>query len=81
MCSQFHSFYTLKKYISPNNGILVNLALRPKLLNSHFASFSLTNPDFLILQSAHFDCITDIPFFVVKVFEFNFSVFFLHFTQ
>ena len=54
MCSQFHSFYTLKKYISPNNGILVNLALRPKLLNSHFASFSLTNPDFLILQSAKF---------------------------
>ena len=54
------------KKISPNR------VLRPKLLNSPFASCSLTNLDFLIPQSAHFDYIINLPFFVIKIFEFKF---------
>ena len=40
--------------MSPNNGILPNRVLRPKLFNNPFASCSFTNLDFLIPQSAHF---------------------------
>ena len=53
--------------------------LRPKLVNSPFLSYSFTNRDFLISHSAHLDCITSLPYLVLKMFEF--SVFFLHFTQ
>ena len=79
-CSQFYSFYTpLNKTL--NSGILLNGVLIPKLLNNPFASCSFTNLDFLIPQSAHFDCIISPPFFALKIFEFKFLVFFLHFTQ
>ena len=61
--------------MSPNNGILPNHVLRPKLFNNPFASCSFTNLDFLIPQSAHFDCIINLPFFVLKIFQFKFSVF------
>ena len=61
--------------------MILNGVLIPKLLNKPFASYSFTNLDFLIPQSAHFDCIINLPFFVLKIFEFKFSVFFLHFTQ
>ena len=42
-------------YLIPNNGILVNGFLRPKLLNIPFASCSFKNLDFLLLHTAHFD--------------------------
>ena len=58
------------------NGVLI-----PKLLNKTFASYSFTNLDFLILQAGHFDCIINLPFFILKIFEFKFSVLFLHLTQ
>ena len=61
--------------------MILNGVLIPKLLNKPFASYSFTNLDFLIPQSAHFDCIINLPFFALKIFEFKFSVFFLHFTQ
>ena len=51
-----------QKNISPNNGILLNRVLRPKLLNSPFASCSFKNLDFLIPQSAHFGCIINLPY-------------------
>ena len=39
--------------ISPNNGILFNGVLRPKLLNISIASCSIINLDFLVLHIAH----------------------------
>ena len=63
-----------------NSGILLNGVLIPKLLNKPFSSCSFTNLDFLIPQSVHFDCISNIQYFVLKIFEYKFSVFFLHFT-
>ena len=67
--------------MSPNNGILLNSALRPKLLNIPFASCSFINLDFLLPHTAHFDNNIAVPFVVFKAFEFTFSVFFLHFKQ
>ena len=67
--------------VSPNQCILPNHALRPKLLNSPFPSCSFTNLDFLNPHSVQFDCKINLPFFVLKTFTFKFSVFFLHFTQ
>ena len=49
---------------------------RPNLLDSSFASCSFINPDFLVPQSAYFDCTIDIPFLVWKIFEFKFKYFF-----
>ena len=43
------------KKISPNNGILLNGILRPKLLNILLASCFLINLDFLLPHIAHFD--------------------------
>ena len=62
--------------MSPNNGILFNGVLRPKLCNNPFTSCSLTNLDFLIPHTAHFDCIINLLFFVLEIFEFKFLVFF-----
>ena len=67
--------------VSPNHGILPSRVLRPKLLNSPFPSCSFTNLDFLNPHSVHFDCKINLPSFALKIFTFNFSVFFLHFTQ
>ena len=55
---------------TPNNGILLKGVLIPKLLSNHFASRSFTNLDFLNRHSVHFDCIINLPFFVLKIFEF-----------
>ena len=48
-----------------NNGILLRGVLIPKLLNKPFASCSFKNLDFLIPQTEHFDCITNLLFFVL----------------
>ena len=57
--------------MSPNSGILLNYVLRPKLLNSPFASCSFTNLDFLSPELAHFDGIINLPFFVLNISEFQ----------
>ena len=44
----------IQNKISPNNGILFNGVLRPKLLNIPLASWFLTNLDFLLPQITHF---------------------------
>ena len=75
ICSVSSILYT-RKNRSPNNGILLTRVLRPKLLNSPFGSCFFTNLNFLFLQSAHFDCIINLPLFVLKIFEFNFPYFF-----
>ena len=41
--------------MSPNNGIIVNGVLRPRLLNIPLASFSIINFDFLVPYVAHYD--------------------------
>ena len=64
-----------------NNGILLEGVLIPKLLSNPFASCFFTNLDFLIPHSAHFDCMISLQFFVLKIFEFKFSVFLQHVTQ
>ena len=48
-----------------NNVILLKGVLIPKLLNKPFACCSLINLDFLIPQTEHFDCITNLLFFVL----------------
>ena len=62
--------------MSPNNRILLNGALRPRLLNNPFAYYSFINLDFLLPHTAHFDSNISLPFFVFINFEFTFSVFF-----
>ena len=52
-----------------------------ELLNDPFGSCSFTNLRFLYPDLAHFDCIISPPFFLLKIFQFKFLVFFLHFTQ
>ena len=64
-----------------SNGILLNGGLIPKVLNKPFAYCSFTNVDFLNPYLTHFDGIIILPFFVLKVFGFKFSVFFLHFAR
>ena len=58
-----------------NNGILLSSVFIPKLLSNPFASCSLTNLDFLIPHIAHFDCIINLLFFVLKIFKFKFQYF------
>ena len=53
------------------NGVLI-----PKLLNKPFASYSFTNLDFLILQAEHFDCIINLPFFILKFLSLSFQYYF-----
>ena len=55
--------------MSPNNVILLNGVLIPKLLNNPFASCSSINHDFLILHTAHFENNIDLPFLVFNFFE------------
>ena len=64
--------------MSPNNGILLNGASRPKLLN--IPCFFI-NLEFLLPHIAHFDNYIDLPLIVLKTLGFMFSVFFLHFKQ
>ena len=67
------------KQISPNNGILFNGFLRPKLLNITLASYFLLNLDFLLPHRAHFDDNIVLPLPVFENFGFMFSVFFFFF--
>ena len=55
--------------------------LIPKLLSNLFASCSFTNLDSLVPHSGDFDCIINLPVFVLKIFEFKFSVFLPHLTN
>ena len=61
--------------MSPNNGILFNGVLIPKLLNNTFACCSLINFDFLLPHMAHFDKIIVLPLIVFETFGFILSVF------
>ena len=62
--------------MSPNNGILLNGVLRPKILNIPLASCSFINSDFLLPHTTHFyDSI------VLSFLVFNTFAFFLHFKQ
>ena len=67
--------------MSPNNRILFNGVLTPRLLNNHFASCSFINLDILLSHTASFDNNIGLPFFVFITFEFTLSVYFLHFKQ
>ena len=58
-----------------NYGILLKSVLFAKLLNKPFASCSLINIDFLIPQEEHFDCITNLLFFVLTFWVNIFSIF------
>ena len=62
--------------MSPDNGILLNSVLRPKLLNSPLASCFLINLDFLVLHIAHFDNIIVLPLVVFETLGLMFSVYF-----
>ena len=53
-----------KNKISPNNEILFNGVLIPRLLNNSFAYCSLINFDFLLPHMAHFDNIIVLPLVV-----------------
>ena len=74
------SFYITQTKISPNIGTLLGV-LRPKLLNSPFASWFLINLDFLIRHISHFDNIIALPLLVLETFGFMFSVSLLHFIH
>ena len=52
----------------PNNEILLNGVLIPRLLSKTFPSCSFINLDFLIPHSVHFDCIINLAFFYFKNF-------------
>ena len=67
--------------MSPNNGILLNGVLRPKLLNNLFASCSFITLDILLPHTAHFDNNIVLPFLVFNSFELTFSVILLYFKQ
>ena len=62
--------------MSPNNRVLFNGALRPKLLNIPFSSCSFMNLYFLLPDTAHFDDDTVLPFLVFTTFESTFFVLF-----
>ena len=74
MCSiagNFTSFISLTLFfqsnliiISPNNGILFNGVLRPRLVNNTFALCFFINLDFLLPQTAHFDSNHVLPYLV-----------------
>ena len=65
--------------MSPNNGILLNGTLKPKLLNIPFVSCTFRNLDFLLPHTVHFDDKFDLLFLVFTTFEPTFSVFFFFF--
>ena len=62
--------------MSPNNGILFNGVLRPKLLNIPFTPCFFFNLDFLLPHTAHVDENTVLSFLVFNTFESTFSAFF-----
>ena len=62
--------------MSPNNGILLNGDLRPRLLNIPIVSCCFINVDFFLPHIAHFDYNINLPLLVFETFGFMFSVFF-----
>ena len=62
--------------MSSNNGTLLNGFLRPKLPNNSSDFCSFTNFDFLVLHTALFDYIMNLPFLVLEIFESKLSVFY-----
>ena len=67
--------------MSPNNEILFNGILRPKLHNNPFASCYFINFDFSLPDTAHFDDNVGMLFFVFNTFGSILSVSFSHFKQ
>ena len=67
--------------MSPNNRILLNGVLSPKLLNNPIASCSFINLHFLLPYISHFDDDINLPFLVSNILESIFFVFSLHFKQ
>ena len=62
--------------MSPNNGILLNGILRPKLLNIHFDSCSFINFDFLLPHTTHIDDNVVLPLLIFETLGFRFFIFF-----
>ena len=65
--------------MSPNNAIMFNGVVRPKLLNSPIASCSFIYLDLLLPYTVHFHDKNGLPFSVFNIFESIFSVFFSYF--
>ena len=61
--------------------VFLFLILIPKLLNNPLASCSLSNFDFLLLHTKHFDKSIILHFLVLATLGFLLSVFFLYFRQ
>ena len=66
----------IQSKISPNNGILLNGVLRPKLLNNALAYCFLINLDFLLPHILHFDNSIVLLLLVGETLGFMLSVFF-----
>ena len=64
--------------MSPENRILFNGALTPKLDNSPFASCFFMNLVFLLPHTAHSYDNINLPLLVSNIFEATFFVFLLH---
>ena len=60
--------------MSPNNGILLNGVLRPKILNIPLASCSFINSDFLLPHTTHFYDSIVLSFLVFNTFAFFFTL-------
>ena len=60
--------------MSPNNGILLNGILRPKIFNIPLGSCSFINLDFLLLHTADSDNNIVVQFLVVNSFKSTFPV-------
>ena len=73
---ELHSMEFIQNERSPNNGILFNGLLLPRLLNNPFASCFLINLDFLLPHIAHFDNIIILPLLVFDTTGLMFPVFF-----
>lgn len=65
--------------MTPNNGILLNVALRPIVLNMPFASCSFINLDFSLSHTEHVDDNILLSFAAFNTL--GFTIFFLHFKQ
>ena len=62
-CLFFHSFYTTKTKEDLRRNFTYKNVFIPKLLNNPPGSCSLTNLDFLVLHTAHFDKTISFPSF------------------
>ena len=66
--------------MSPNNGILLNAVLLPKLLNIAFVSCSFIHFDFLLPHTAILMITLFYLFLVFTTLEFIFSLFFIFYS-